>query len=62
METFLFHQTSWSNNAWTSRASGRQTKGPILYLVFCPRTRPKTFQQCLALDSRCSKAKHSKMS
>ena len=27
-------------------------------LFFCPRTRPKTFLQCFALEQRESKAKH----
>ena len=35
----------------------RGSQGGVLYLVFCPRTRPKTFLQCFALDSRCTKAK-----
>jgi hypothetical protein len=30
----------------------------VLYLVFCPRTRPETFLQCFALEQRESKAKH----
>ena len=34
------------------------TKGGVLYLVFYPRTRPRTSLQCFALDSRCSEAKH----
>ena len=28
--------------------------------IFCPRTRPKTFLQCFALELRVSKAKHCK--
>ena len=31
------------------------TEGGVLYLVFCPRTRPKTFLQCFALEQRESK-------
>ena len=31
---------------------------PILYLVVRPRTPPRTFLQCFALDSHCTKAKH----
>ena len=33
-------------------------KGGVLYLVFRPRTRPKTFLQCFSLEQRESKAKH----
>ena len=31
-----------------------------MYLVFCPRTRPKTFLQCFDLVQWESKAKHSR--
>ena len=34
------------------------TKGGVLYLVFCPRTRPKTSLQCFASEQRESKAKN----
>ena len=34
------------------------TKGGVLYLVFYPRTCPRTSLQCFALGSRCSEAKH----
>ena len=35
------------------------SRGGVLYLVFFrPRTRPKTFLQCFALQQRESKAKH----
>ena len=27
-------------------------------IFFHPKTRPRTFLECFALDSRCSKAKH----
>ena len=33
-------------------------EGGALYLIFCPRTCPKTFLQCLALEQGESKAKH----
>ena len=36
----------------------RGSQGGVLYLVFCPRTRPKTFLQCFALEQRESKEKH----
>ena len=29
-----------------------------MYFIFCPRTRPKTFLQCFALEQRKYKAKH----
>ena len=38
----------------------RGAKGGTLYLVFCPRTGPKTFLRCFALKQRNYKAKHSR--
>ena len=32
--------------------------GGALYLIFRPRSRPKTFLQCFALEQRKYKAKH----
>ena len=31
---------------------GHQIEGGVLYLVFCPRTRPKAFQQHFAIENR----------
>ena len=33
-------------------------EGGALYLIFCPRTCPKTFLQCFTLEQQESKAKH----
>ena len=38
----------------------QESEGPILYLGFRPRTGRRTFLQCFAFYSCCSKAKHCK--
>ena len=39
--------------SWSSKLK----EGFCIYF-FCPRMRPKTFLQCFAIDSHCSKVKH----
>ena len=50
--------TSHSAECTIGSDKGIRIQGGVLYLVFCPRTRSKTFLQCFALEQRESKAKH----